>query len=83
MPCIPDTLCRDLRTVAHSVDNPNQPDLFARDDDTTAASVATAMRRTERSVPELAKGTSTSGVYCWGYGLGHAGVNISTQNLQN
>ena len=41
------------------------------------------MRRTERSVPELAKGPSPSGAYCGGYGLGHAGVDISTQDLQN
>jgi hypothetical protein len=41
------------------------------------------MRRTERSLAKLEKRPSTSGVYCWGYGLDHEGVDISGHDLEN
>lgn len=68
-------------TVAHSLDNPEQPDILARNDEPI---VKKSPFRTIRSVGKLEERCCTApGAYCNGYYLNHAGVDASGHDMEN
>ncbi|KAE9372871.1 hypothetical protein N431DRAFT_457550 [Stipitochalara longipes BDJ] len=75
------TLDANGDTVAHSVDNLDQPDIFARNDPPTSENPAL---RTRGSVAEIEERCCTPpGAYCFGYYLNHPGVDQSAVDLEN
>ncbi|KAE9376601.1 hypothetical protein N431DRAFT_453007 [Stipitochalara longipes BDJ] len=68
-------------TIARSLDNPEQPDVIARNDE---PAVANSAWRTKRSTAKLEERCCTApGAYCWGYYLDHAGVDASGHDMEN
>jgi len=68
----------DGNTVAHSLDNPNQPDIIALNDEPNMVS-AVSRKRDPAHLEERC--CTPPGAYCWNYGLDHGGCDQSVRDL--